>query len=294
MKRYLPAVLLSLAGTAQAQDYSDKSEAELARELANPNTPLTSLKFKFQYRTYTGDLAQAGDQHSTTILFQPTLPFPMDNGKTLYVRPGVPVMLSQPTLETGGYLQPGVPLTNDLNGGLLDFGSDDGLGDISIDVQYGDTEDSGFLWSYGASVSMPTATEDTLGSDRWTAGPGFQLGIISQQYVFGGFLNHQWDFAGSGDADISLSTLQMFAVWLPGGGWSVASSPIMIYDHESNTQTVPLNFAVGKTVKLNGRPWKFAVEVNYYVKQADAFGPEWMVGVNVAPVVKNMLAKWFR
>ena len=74
----------------------------------------------------------------------------------------------------------------------------------------------------------------------------------------------------------------------------MTSSPIMTYDHESNTQTVPLNFAVGKTVKLNGRPWKFAVEVNYYVKQADAFGPEWMVGVNVAPVVKNMLAEWFR
>ena len=74
----------------------------------------------------------------------------------------------------------------------------------------------------------------------------------------------------------------------------MTSSPIMTYYHESNTQTVPLNFAVGKTVKLNGRPWKFAVEVNYYVKQADAFGPEWMVGVNVAPVVKNMLAEWFR
>lgn len=31
-----------------------------------------------------------------------------------------------------------------------------------------------------------------------------------------------------------------------------------------------------------------------HVDQSDAFGPEWMIGINVAPVVENVLAKWFR
>ncbi|WP_076414617.1 transporter [Shewanella sp. UCD-KL12] len=261
-----------------AADYEGKSNAELARELANPNTPLTSLKFKTQYRTYTGDLDSASEQSGTRVIFQPTLPFPMASDNTLYVRPALPLLISSPTLNS-----------NDLGS---PFSSETGFGDITIDLQYGDTEASGFLWSYGATTTMPTATEDKLGADKWTLGPGFQLGKVSKSYVAGGFFNHQWSVAGSGEQDISLSTLQLFGVYLPGGGWSVATSPIMTYDHEEGGATIPVNFAVGKTVKLNGRPWKFAVEVNYYVEQADPFGPDWMIGVNVAPVVKNMLAEW--
>jgi hypothetical protein len=29
------------------------------------------------------------------------------------------------------------------------------------------------------------------------------------------------------------------------------------------------------------------------VEKSDAFGPEWFIGVNVAPVVENVLARWF-
>ncbi len=47
------------------------------QKLANPNTPLASLNFKLQYRTYEGDLPNADDQDSTTLLFQPSLPFPL-------------------------------------------------------------------------------------------------------------------------------------------------------------------------------------------------------------------------
>ena len=56
----------------------------------------------------------------------------------------------------------------------------------------------------------------------------------------------------------------------------------------SQTTKIP----VGKTIKINGRPWKFAVELNYYVTHYDTFGPQWMIGVNIAPVVKNVIANW--
>jgi hypothetical protein len=67
----------------------------------------------------------------------------------------------------------------------------------------------------------------------------------------------------------------------------------MSYDWERKQWTVPLQVNVGKTVMLNGRPWKLSVEVNYYVEKADSFGPEWMISLNVAPVVKNALAGLF-
>jgi len=46
-------------------------------------------------------------------------------------------------------------------------------------------------------------------------------------------------------------------------------------------------------VVWSGRLWKLSAEVNYYVEKADAFGPEWMISLNIAPVVKNGMAKWF-
>ena len=269
------------------KSYDGKTEAELARELANPNTPLTSLKFKTQYRNYMGDLPGADRQSGTTVLLQPTLPFPLESGRPLWVRPAVPFVVDQPVFDNKQYSMPSLAAT-----GADVFNSESGLGDIVIDVQYGDNEKSGFLWSYGASATFPTATNDEIGLGTYTFGPGIQLGQVTQEYVFGGFLNHQWDV--SGDVDTSLSTLQVFAVYLPGGGWSVASAPIITHDYENDVTTLPINFAVGKTLKLNGRPWKFAIEFNYYVDQNKNFGPDWMIGINIAPVVENQIANWFK
>jgi hypothetical protein len=98
---------------------------------------------------------------------------------------------------------------------------------------------------------------------------------------------------GSGNADINLTSVQAFYTYLPGGGWSVGSSPTINYDWVSSQWTVPLQINAGKTVVLGGRPWKFSVELNYYIERPDAFGPRWMVGLNIAPVVKNGLASWF-
>jgi hypothetical protein len=44
------------------------------------------------------------------------------------------------------------------------YGSKSGLGDITLDVQYGTTLENGFLWSLGFSALFPTAS-DYLGSE---------------------------------------------------------------------------------------------------------------------------------
>ena len=71
------------------------------------------------------------------------------------------------------------------------------------------------------------------------------------------------------------------------------SRPVISFDHEEDEWTVPLNLNFGKTVIWNGRPWKLSAEVNYYVDSPDAFGPEWFIGFNIAPVVENVLARYF-
>lgn len=87
--------------------------------------------------------------------------------------------------------------------------------------------------------------------------------------------------------------MQVFGIWLPGGGWNVGSTPIFTYDHVSDQATIPLNITIGKTVILGGRPWKLGIELNHYVEKSDAFGPEWMIGFNFGPVVENVLSDLF-
>ncbi|ARN74374.1 hypothetical protein [Oceanicoccus sagamiensis] len=257
---------------------AEQSAETIARDLANPNTPLASLNFKYQYRTFDGDLPGANDQDGHLVLFQPTLPFPLDNGDKILFRPAVPIQIAQPVFDAT----------------KADFDDEQGIGDTSMDVAYAMTSDTGLLTALGVIATIPTATEDNLGNDKWTLGPEVLLGKIGKTYVVGAFPNHQWDVGGSGDKDINLTTMQLFGILLPGGGWNYGSTPIFSYDHETEEWTAPLNFTFGKTVINNGRPWKLSVEVNYYVESPDLFGPEWMIGLSIAPVVENGLAGWFK
>ncbi|MHC4166475.1 MAG: hypothetical protein ACYSWQ_05920 [Planctomycetota bacterium] len=53
------ALTLSLESQVAAQESSGESADEIAQKLANPNTPLASLNFRLQYRTFEGALPHA-------------------------------------------------------------------------------------------------------------------------------------------------------------------------------------------------------------------------------------------
>ena len=145
----------------------------------------------------------------------------------------------------------------------------------------------------GATATVPTATSKEFGQS-WALGPGFQLAIVSKKYVGGAFINHQWGYSNPNNRNISLTTLQVFNVFLPTGGWNIASGPILTNNHIVDQWEIPVNFAFGRTVKINERPWKFAIEINYYISHYETFGPQWMIGINIAPVVKNIIANWVK
>jgi hypothetical protein len=251
------------------------SADELAAELSNPNTAVASLTFKNQFRWYDGDLPDASKQSNYTLLFQPALPFVLGNGDKVIWRPAIPFIVDQPIPKAGG-----------------GFDGESGLGDIAFDLVYAPKRDDGLLLAYGLITSLPTATND-LGSDRWTLGPEVFIAKSYTKGLYGIFPSHQWDIGGSGDRDINLTTIQPIFTYLPGDGWNVGTGPSVTYDWEAEQWTVPLQVNFGKTVMVGGRPWKLSAEINYYVEKADLFGPEWMLSLNVTPVVKNGLASWF-
>jgi len=291
MKKLFTAVLAVTLGLPtqvfgqENERLEGKSADEIAKELANPNNSLASLTFKNQFRWYTGDLPGADNQDNYTLLFQPVFPFPLDptagGGKAnLFVRPAFPLLFEQPV--------PG------FENGRLDYDSITALGDIGFDIGYGVTEKSGLLWALGMVGTLPTATDSSVTGKQIRLGPETLIAKFYKWGLWGLFPSHQWDVSGWDDTKYSTSQLQLFLKFLPGGGWSVGTAPIMNYDWESEEWTIPLNLVTSKTVMFGSMPVKLELEVNYYVEQPDAFGPEWMIGFNVTPVVTNFINKWIR
>ena len=270
------AISTCCAPILRAQEPAAPSAAEIAAELSNPNTALASMTFKNQFRFFDGNLPNASDQWSYTFLFQPVFPFPQENGDKVIFRPAFPVLVDQPIYKPA----------------KRDFETKSGLGDIAFDLIYAPDTGDTLLAGLGLISSLPTAAND-LGTKRFTLGPEFLMGYMAPSQVAIFFPSHQWDVGGSGNIDVNLTTIQLGYTYLPGGGWNVGTAPIMIYDWNASQWTIPVNLNVGKTVTLQGKPWKLSVEVNYYTERNDAFANEWMVGFNVTPVVKNYFASMF-
>ena len=262
----------------------EKTADEVARELANPNNSLASLTFKNQYRWYEGDLHNADDQSNYTLLFQPVFPFTLQptagGGKAnLFVRPAFPLLFDQPVFEA------------DKN----DFRGVTALGDIGFDIGYGVSEPNGLLWAFGMVGTLPTATDSKVAGKQLRLGPELLLAKFEKWGLYGIFPSHQFDVTGWGDGGYYSNTqIQAFLKFLPGGGWSVGTTPIMNYDWKTHNWTVPLQLDISKTVKVGNVPVKLELEVNYYVAQPDLFGPKWMIGFNITPVVPNFIDRWIK
>jgi hypothetical protein len=273
-------------GTHQ-EAHEGKSSDEIAKELANPNSSLASLKFRNQYRSYTGDLPGADNQGAYTMVFQPVFPFPMggtaSGGKAnFYVRPAIPLLVEQP-----------VP-TPSASG--VNYDKKTALGDIGFDVAYGVTEKTGLLWALGMAGTLPTASDHAVAGKQLRLGPEVLLAKSEKWGIWGVFPNHQWNVAGWGEntPSYSTTTVQPIFVTLPGGGWKIGSEPIMSYDWRTSKWTAPVQLLVGKTIKIGDTPVGIDFEVNYYFSQPDAFGPKWMFAVNITPVVPNFINNWIR
>jgi len=207
-------------------------------------------------------------------------PFPLQptasGGKAnLFVRPAFPLMVDQPvpTVING---QPG-------------FEDVTALGDIGFDIGYGVTEKSGLLWAYGMVGTLPTATKSEVAGKQLRLGPEALFAKFEKWGLYGAFPSHQWNVAGWSNTPYSTSQLQLFLKFLPGGGWAVGTTPIMDYDWRTKEWSIPLNVTTSKTIKLGDIPLKLELEVNYYVARPDVFGPKWMIGFNITPVVHNFL-----
>ncbi len=155
------------------------------------------------------------------------------------------------------------------------------------------------VWGLGFDVGLPTASEDVLGSGKWTGGPSV-LGIyLGKKWKVGALLTNYFDFAGDSERDdVGMSNLQYLYYYSLSDTLSIGAGPNVIMDweqHGNNRFTVPVGLGIAKTIKIADVSVRFGVEAMYSVHRPDDItGTEWDFRFYMIPAVPSALFKWMQ
>lgn len=237
------ALLLSAGPAARAGEA--RTVDEVAAELANPLAPVTTLAGNV--RAERGNGPQ--DATNYQLRLQPSFFKPFADSSALLLRTILPVRFN--TWPT----------------------SANGLGDLSIIPYYvPDTTATTFV-GYGGALILPTATEDSLGTGKWSVGPAVIVAVTGKPVTWGGLVQHVWSFAGASDrADVSVTTVQPFLTYLMSDGWAATSSSESTYNWKAGTGnewTVPLTAGISKVVRFGGEFVNLGLAYVNYLERPD-------------------------
>jgi len=258
------------------------SLAEVGAKLSNPISDVWAMFTQFSLTRSDGDLNTGESPFGGSVSFQPILPVPIygkgPDTNRIIVRPTIPLLLGSP-----------VPT------GFNKFDNKTGLGDILLPLPV--TIPAGnWILAVGPAFTLPTSTIDAFGRQQWAVGPTGVFGYKTKDYVAVVFPQYHWGIGSRGDQkdkpDASyLNMLYAFFYNLP-EAWQVGFNPVINYDNKAaknNKWNVPVGLLVAKTTKIGGSPVKFQFGMEYSVLSQDAFGPRWLLKLNVIPVIQSLI-----
>ncbi len=268
----------ALADEAKVKKKVPLSVDEIARQLRRPVTPLANIDNAIEFQTFTGDQPGADNQTGFTYSFRPYMPFPLENGNLIVFRTTIPVIVDEPVFNTA-------------RNGFDSQGP--ALGDVAFDLGYGNLgEEIGTQGFVGLFASVPTATDDLVGSQQYRLGPALGVGLSRKWGQVGFHAIQSWNVAGSNKEDFSTTTLEYWYAYELGGGWQFGAAPTIEADWEANsdnTWSVPIGVGISKTIKSSRISWTFALEAHYYVVQPDTFGPEFLLEFDITPAAAFLI-----
>ena len=159
-----------------------------------------------------------------------------------------------------------------------------GLGDINYSLFLSPAKPDKIIWGLGPSLMMPTASDDQLGSKKWSAGATGVLLAQPKPWSLGILARQLWSFAGDDDrADVSQALIQPFVNYNLANGWYLLTDLVITANWEadsSNRWTVPLGAGFGKLVKIGNQPINLRTEAYYNVEKPDN-APDWLWGFTI-------------
>ncbi len=157
-----------------------------------------------------------------------------------------------------------------------------GVGDLNIFAAYLiDTGNPAVSFGFGPQITMPTASNDALGSEKWSAGfANVLFNASSAKFQYGYLLTWQASFAGDDDrSDVNMGAFQPFAFYQLGQGTYLRAAPIWQYNFENNDYNVPLGIGIGQVLKKDKTVYNIFIEPQFSVAHEGTGQALWQVFV---------------
>jgi len=158
--------------------------------------------------------------------------------------------------------------------------AESGVGDANVFATWlFDTGNPTVSVGAGPLVGIPSAREDALGTDQWSAGGAVVFFDASRSEVqSGGLVTYQTKVGGSDRVeDVNLLAIQPFGFLQLGNGTYLRAAPIWVFDLETGDHSVPVGLGVGKVVRLGTTVLNFFVEPQFSVLDEGPGQPEFQL-----------------
>ncbi len=250
MKKLIVGIAGVLAACTAGSTFA--SDEELRKAAQNPVANVISLPF--QHNIYHG--VGPDDETVHLLNIQPVYPLKIHEDWNLVTRTIIPIIHVPGSVEGLGVLPQGI-------------GSDTetGLGDINFSAYFSPSKPKGFIWGAGPSLTIPTATDELLGSEKWSAGPAAVILKQSGKWTLGALARQLWSFAGKSNRnDVSQMLIQPFVNYNLADGWYLVSAPVITANWEQNDNdnrwVLPVGGGIGKLFSFGKQP--INAQVSYY------------------------------
>jgi hypothetical protein len=276
---------LSLAAASDSPETTTSTtpatgeEADLGEIAKQTNNPVGSLwMLFFQYDATISEDATGRQRESHSTKFQPVMPFQLTQEWKVITRPVIPIHTQ----------------TEVFDGPVHGWDCESGIGDIVLlslfswaPVETPKKSKSNLVWGIGPTWSFPTATEDLLGTEKWSVGPAATVFYLGEKWIVGAIWQNWFSFAGEGDRDqVSLTDFQYIVRYRPTPTTSIGMTPNIQRDWtRGDGWSVPVGLGGDITFKIGKMPIRIGAEAQYYLVQPDNFGAEWNFRVFIIPII---------
>ena len=278
-RRFMAAVVTATTLLFAISGASAQQGEDLRDAAQNPIGDLISVPFQNNTNFDIGHT----DNTQNVLNIQPVYPLHLNRTGTSSPARSLPVIY-QPPFFSGRELAAAEEI---FGPGIGD--TEFGLGDLTPEFFFSPRKPiqlgpgTSLVWGAGPAFQFPTATDDELGTGKWSAGPGFVVFLSDKALnVTTGFLIlNLWSFAGDEDrADVNAMTLQPFLNYNLPKGWYLTSSPLITANWEAdhdNRWTVPIGGGFGRIFKIGDQPINANIAAYYNVVTPDDTGANWQL-----------------
>jgi len=230
----------------------------LARAAQNPVAAVISLPLQSNTNFNIGPYERTNEVFNV----QPVVPISLTDEWNLIVRVIVPFIYQpNPAFKSGGW---------------------SGLGDINPTFFLSPAKASKFVWGVGPSFTLPTSSNEFLGSEKWSVGPAAVGLVITGPWVIGALVNHQWSFAGAKDRErVDATVIQPFINYNFPDGWYLTSSPVLTANWnappDTGTWTIPIGGGAGKVFRVAGQAMNAQLAAYYNIEKPTEYSSDWQL-----------------